>query len=536
MAVGVHHARRQAAEDPSRARAGRSGGAARRARCSALGDGIAVATGDGVLGVDELQLEGRKRAAGARSSRAAAGSRSETGLAATRRAADARRLAWQVLIAVEQGAFADAALGAAAARRGAGAARPRRSRRSSSTARSPGRDCSTTSIARRRPRRRRRSTRRCACCCAWRSSSSSGSTACPPSPPSTPRSSCRRTSSGGAASGLVNAVLRRFLREGKRVALPAARADLGRPSRGRAARIRAGWSSAGCAELGDGGDRSAAGGEQQRRRRRSLRVNRRAPTPRSVLAALADARRRGAAGALRAARRWSSSRPATRRRCPAMREGWFAVQGEASQLVGLLLGARPGARVLDACAAPGRQGDAARRGDAAASGCVVALDRHRARPAPPAARGARGCGCAIVAARAADATRCRSRRAARFDAVLVDAPCSGLGTLRQHPEIRWRRDAARRRRRSPRCSARCSPPRRRTCGRGGVLVYATCTISAGENDDVIDAFLAAHAEFVDRRSARRCCPAAARALVDAARCAAHLPAPARASTASSPCG
>ena len=102
--------------------------------------------------------------------------------------------------------------------------------------------------------------------------------------------------------------------------------------------------------------------------------------------------------------------------------------------------------------------------------------------------------------------------AACFDAVLVDAPCSGLGTLRQHPEIKWRRDAASgqalaavQRAMLAAAAAYVRPQ--------GALVYATCTISRVENEAVIEAFLAARPEFsIDDPTPLL--PAAARGLVD----------------------
>jgi 16S rRNA (cytosine967-C5)-methyltransferase len=84
--------------------------------------------------------------------------------------------------------------------------------------------------------------------------------------------------------------------------------------------------------------------------------------------------------------------------------------------------------------------------------------------------------------------------AATFDAVLVDAPCSGLGTLRAHPEIRWRRQpadleqlAGRQRAILASAGTLVKP--------GGRLVYATCTMAAIENERVVEAFLAAHPQF-----------------------------------------
>jgi len=90
----------------------------------------------------------------------------------------------------------------------------------------------------------------------------------------------------------------------------------------------------------------------------------------------------------------------------------------------------------------------------------------------------------------------------RFDAVLLDAPCSGLGTLRQHPEIRWRRQRrhlgalARRQRALLEAVAAHVEP-------GGILVYATCTLTGAENQDCVQSFLAQHREFalVDARIA-----------------------------------
>jgi 16S rRNA (cytosine967-C5)-methyltransferase len=81
-----------------------------------------------------------------------------------------------------------------------------------------------------------------------------------------------------------------------------------------------------------------------------------------------------------------------------------------------------------------------------------------------------------------------------FDAILVDAPCSGLGTLRQHPEIRWRRSAqnvaglATLQSRLLDAVAGLVKP-------AGVLVYATCTVVREENDDVVAGFLAKHDDF-----------------------------------------
>jgi 16S rRNA (cytosine967-C5)-methyltransferase len=169
--------------------------------------------------------------------------------------------------------------------------------------------------------------------------------------------------------------------------------------------------------------------------------------------------------------------------------GIVVPQGEASQLVALLVSAQPGERILDACAAPG--GKAAYLAQAVgASGTVTAID---------ASRGAgRRIGALLEACRVS--ARVLEDRIENlpltepYDAVLVDAPCSGLGTLREHPEIRWRRtpadlaDFAHRQSVILRSAAR-------HVRAGGRLVYATCTLTRAENDDVVDAFLADNPDF-----------------------------------------
>ncbi len=115
--------------------------------------------------------------------------------------------------------------------------------------------------------------------------------------------------------------------------------------------------------------------------------------------------------------------------------GVFVVQDEASQLVASLVSARPGERVLDACASPGGKTTAiaAAMGD---RGLIVATD-VRGRRVDLLARTVRASGARSVKIVQADASALPLRAA--FDWVLLDAPCSGLGTLRRDPDIRWRR-------------------------------------------------------------------------------------------------
>jgi len=192
-------------------------------------------------------------------------------------------------------------------------------------------------------------------------------------------------------------------------------------------------------------------------------------------------------------------------------DGAFAVQSEASQLVGHLLGARPGLRVLDVCAAPG--GKACHLAETVApDGRAVAIDQ-RLRGARAISAMGRRLRVRTLTALVADARHPPLAADARFDCVLVDAPCSGLGTLRAHPEVRWSRTPEDVRRLAvlqaeilEAASAYVRP--------GGALVYATCTISAAENEDVVERWLAAHPEL-ERTNAAAHLPEAAAGLVDA---------------------
>lgn len=174
--------------------------------------------------------------------------------------------------------------------------------------------------------------------------------------------------------------------------------------------------------------------------------------------------------------------------------GRFVVQDEASQLVAHFCAVRPGERVLDACAAPGGKTTALA---AAMSdrGTIVASDL-RPRRVGLLRDAVRAAGARSVAIVRADASR-HLPFARVFDCVLIDAPCSGLGTLRRDPEIRWRRQetdlleyGARQRRMLDRAAEVVRP--------GGRLVYATCSSEPDENEDVVEAFLSARADFERR--------------------------------------
>ncbi len=173
------------------------------------------------------------------------------------------------------------------------------------------------------------------------------------------------------------------------------------------------------------------------------------------------------------------------------REGALMPQSRASMIVAHCVGPAAGGRVLDLCAAPGGKTThlAALMGG---HGEVVAVERHAGR-ARALARTAVRMGAANVTVEIGDATAPR-RRSERFGHVLLDAPCSGLGTLQSRPDLRWRVSpdavqslAGQQARLLSAAAAACAP--------GATLVYSTCTISPAENEHQIGAFLDAHPEF-----------------------------------------
>lgn len=175
---------------------------------------------------------------------------------------------------------------------------------------------------------------------------------------------------------------------------------------------------------------------------------------------------------------------------PLFAAGALLPQSRASQLVAHAVDPQPGERVLDLCAAPGGKTThlAALMRDA---GEIVAVERHRGR-AEQLAQTARRMHVAIVAVEHGDAAAYEAARP--FDRVLVDPPCSGLGTLRSRPDLRWRA--------TPGQIAELAGEQRAILDAaaaalrlGGRLVYSTCTLSRPENEEQVDAFLARRPDF-----------------------------------------
>lgn len=173
-------------------------------------------------------------------------------------------------------------------------------------------------------------------------------------------------------------------------------------------------------------------------------------------------------------------------------DGSFAVQDEASMLVGRLLAPEPGATVADVCAAPGTKTThiAELMAD---RGRVLAFDREPERLARVREAAAR-LGITVVDARAGAVDALAPGFRDACDAVLVDAPCSNLGVLRRNPEVKWRRQpsdlgpASRQQSEILAAAGTMVKP-------GGRLVYATCSLEPEENEAVVSAFLRARPEF-----------------------------------------
>ena len=177
----------------------------------------------------------------------------------------------------------------------------------------------------------------------------------------------------------------------------------------------------------------------------------------------------------------------------AFERGELMPQSRGSMLVSRVLDPLPGERVLDLCAAPG-----AKTTHIAAlmegRGEVVAVEAHAGR-ADALAANCRRLGAGNVRVLTQDARE----KVGTFDRVLLDPPCSDLGTLQSRPDARWRKNpdmieqlAAQQAELLEAAAAQVRP--------GGVLVYSTCTISARENEECMQAFVTDHPDFRRERT------------------------------------
>lgn len=188
-----------------------------------------------------------------------------------------------------------------------------------------------------------------------------------------------------------------------------------------------------------------------------------------------------------------SGKPALQKH-PLFVDGGFEVQDEGSQLLGLLVQPKRGELVVDFCAGAG--GKTLQLGALMRStGRLYAFDvseKRLAKLKPRMARSGLSNVHPVLIAHENDAKV--KRLNGKADRVLVDAPCSGLGTLRRNPDLKWRQTAASVDEMVAKQGAILAAAAR-LVRPGGRLVYATCSLLVDENDAVVDAFLAANPAF-----------------------------------------
>lgn len=298
-----------------------------------------------------------------------------------------------------------------------------------------------------------------------------------------------------ALVGFVNAVGRRLAVAGPQIALPDPRVD---PVLGLAVEaslpdwLAARWLQ----ELGPA-QAWRRGQAANAKPPLTLRVNTRRTTPGQLQAILSQE------GVVASPCRFSpvgltlGELPGSPFELPSYQKGLWLFQDEAAQLVTLLLSARPGDAVLEIGA--GRGGKTTHLAQLAdGTGLMVALDSHRPRLLDL-RRQLDRLQLARVSILQADASRPLPLAATfRFDRILIDAPCSGLGVLRRHPELKWRRqpeDIGRFAKLQQQLLAQASGHLRP----GGLLLYITCTTTREENEAVVQEFLAVHPDFAKVR-------------------------------------
>lgn len=183
-------------------------------------------------------------------------------------------------------------------------------------------------------------------------------------------------------------------------------------------------------------------------------------------------------------------------RLPGLKTGGIEIQDEGSQLVALLVDARPGERVVDFCAGAGGK-TLAIAAQMENKGHIVACDVNEVRLKRCADRlRAAGLHNAETRLLAGESDRWVKRHKRGFDRVLVDAPCSGTGTWRRNPDARWRAQEEEGLSALIALQGRILASAARLVKPGGRLVYATCSMLSEENEEQVAAFLTAHPDFV----------------------------------------
>ena len=180
---------------------------------------------------------------------------------------------------------------------------------------------------------------------------------------------------------------------------------------------------------------------------------------------------------------------------PGFNQGWWTVQDSSAQLVSYLLAPQPGETIIDACAAPGGKTThiAEMMGDV---GHILAIDRSASR-LRKVSQNSRRLQLNSIQIHQGDSNNCPAFIESA-DRVLLDAPCSGLGTLHRHPDIRWRQ--------SLESVSQLSHIQTQLLNQvstwvkpKGILVYSTCTLNRIENEERIIAFLDSHPQWFIQR-------------------------------------
>ncbi len=179
------------------------------------------------------------------------------------------------------------------------------------------------------------------------------------------------------------------------------------------------------------------------------------------------------------------------RQLPGYGEGWWMVQDSSAQLVSYLVDPQPGETIIDACAAPG--GKTAHMAEIMGDqGRVLACDRTSSR-LNKIRQNAKRLQLSSITTVMGDSRNHREFKGIA-DRVLLDVPCSGLGTLHRHADARWRQ--------TPKSINKLTTLQRELLEAavgwvkpGGVMVYSTCTLHPDENQNVIQAFLAEHTDW-----------------------------------------
>ncbi|HVS78447.1 MAG TPA: 16S rRNA (cytosine(967)-C(5))-methyltransferase RsmB [Steroidobacteraceae bacterium] len=297
------------------------------------------------------------------------------------------------------------------------------------------------------------------------------------------------------AAGLVNAVLRRFVRESRTLL---ARVDEDAAARSAHPRwlfeaLAAAWPEH-CERILQANNAHPP---------MVLRLNTRRRSAAAYLADLAAAGLRGSLPDWAATHAGSAAvvldRPVAVGALPGFHEGWVSVQDAGAQLAPMLLEAAPGMRVLDACAAPGTKASHLLESVAGPLELTaVDIDAGRLGRVEENLRRL-GLAARLVAADVRDAEAFWDGRA--YDRILVDAPCSGTGVIRRHPDIKLLRRAedipvfARTQLEILTAAFRLLAP-------GGRLVYSTCSVLPAENEAVVARFLAAQPQAGPARMPR----------------------------------